>query len=89
MTELVFKDGRIHVEMVAYDGRIGVLLHSTSEPHEIGEFVSSNLAIEPRVGDLILWFDNLASLRIVQDELSRAALKIQNVLNTRGDARVA
>ena len=89
MKEIVFKDGRIHVEMFVYDGRVGVLLRPTEGPHRVGEFISSNLAIEPQSGDVVLWFDNLSSLRIVQDEISRAALTMQNVIENRGDVRVA
>lgn len=90
MKEVVFGKGQVQVEAFVYDGKHhALLLRPVNEPHLVGEFVAGDDPVEPQSGDVILWFRELSSLRIVQDELSRVALTMQNVIQPRGDAKAA
>jgi hypothetical protein len=90
MKEIVFGSGQVQVEAFVYDGKHhALLLRPVSELHKVGEFVAGNDPVEPQAGDTILWFRELGSLRIVQDELSRVALMMQNVIQPRGDVKAA
>lgn len=80
--ETAIGNGCIAVSSVHRDGRIGLLLEQTCEPHEINTRVPDAMAqrggkFYPGNNDVIIWIDNIAGARVLQDRLNMICLHLE------------
>jgi len=81
--EIVLGNGCVSLTTVERNGRKGVLLEQTCEPHDINSIPSAasgatqaNSVYQPKESDVIIWVDNLESARVLQDIVSRLCLEL-------------
>jgi hypothetical protein len=76
--EIALGHGCVFVCTVLREGRKGILLRQTCEPHKIGEpdpTWKAGKPYEPTDKDIIIWIDNEDGLRVLQDRVNIFALE--------------
>lgn len=80
--EITLGQGRVEVNTLTRDGRIGLLLRPQSEAHEIGEWTNTGgeeYFPEHHPDHVVVWLDVLESARILQDTVNAAVLRLQGI----------
>lgn len=80
--ETAVGNGCLAITSVKRDGRIGLLLEQTCEPHEINGPVpdakgQSGCEFIPGEKDVVIWIDNIAGARVLQDRLNMICLHLE------------
>jgi len=80
--EATVGNGCLAIIPVKRDGRIGLLLEQTCEPHDINSFVRDARCMKneyvPGENDVVIWIDNIAGARVLQDNINWIALHLEN-----------
>jgi hypothetical protein len=79
--ETAVGNGCLAITTVERDGRIGILLEQTCEPHDINGPVPDakgqpGCTFIPGEKDVIIWIDGLEGARVLQDMLNMLCLKL-------------
>lgn len=80
--EIALGEGKVEVNTLTREGRIGLLLRPQSEAHEVGEWADSGgeeYFPENHPDHVVVWLDKLESARILQDTVNEAVLKMQGI----------